>query len=239
MKKNIRILNFNDSRYFINDLNDIYWYKEHFDFDAVMYTEKNKSVNRERFYNICDELSVYPIYGLQIDVSPIIFTDNKVEILVFVSDRMNAYIFDILSERKDGENTTEWYVGSEVSVDDLLHYKGLMLLGLTLGTPYEPMDRIFGFCQYLFKPDFVFLTKGRFDEDDYDFISDPVYRYLFDSGIVTVPMRDQDNISSGIFVYDDMQAIAEDCPKRFLSMFHDYPNKSLCSENSNRNRTGG
>ena len=70
-------------------------------------------------------------------------------------------------------------------------YKDLMWLGITLGSPYEPMNGFFGFCRYLFQPDFVFITNGIFDEHDYDYdlLNDAVFRYLYDKDIVILALR--------------------------------------------------
>ena len=52
MMPDIGILNFDNSRFFINEPNDIYWYGKRFSFYAVMFVEDKVSL-RDRFYAIC------------------------------------------------------------------------------------------------------------------------------------------------------------------------------------------
>ena len=206
----IRILNFNDSRFAINELGDIYWYRKRYSFDAVMYIEDGEPVNRDRFYEICGELSVYPIYGLRLNVRTARSSDIRFSVTAVALSKERADVLDILSERA---------LSGDICVDDLMAYRDQLLLGPELGGKGESLDGFIGLCRYLFTPDFVFVDEGVFDDEDFDELYDKVYDYLKGAGALVIPRLSENSKKFGRYLIENYKHDAADLDRRFLTLF--------------------
>lgn len=208
MKPHIGILNFDNSRYFISKPNDIYWYRERFSFNAVLYLEES-SKQRTRFYTICDELNVIPIYGLRINIRLSDVTDKRLEVIVCPKQNKDQSILDNLS-KKEVEGT--------VSLDDILQIREQVRVGLTLGEGYIDIDSVCGVCRLLIRPDFVFLRYDLTNRVFYDDFWEGALWYLRENGVILILQRIQQK-ERWRYLFDDVEAVTEDGRAAFLRLF--------------------
>lgn len=205
----IGILNYNNSRFMISQPNEIYWYKERYDFKSVMYIEEKPTDNREKFYSICSELSLLPIYGLKLSVRLSKYTNRAIEIIAIPRAQNENDTVSFLSD-KAGDGA--------ITLDDLLQCRSQLWIGLTLGEDYIDIGSIYGICRYVVKPDFVFVRYDVMQSDYFDDYSDGAFYYLYESGIITIPFLIKDKKENWRYIFDDIADTDRKSREQFIKL---------------------
>lgn len=206
----IGILNFDNSRYFISHPNDVCWYKERYDFAAVLYLEEAVT-NRERFSDICRDLGVMPIYGLRLRISLSQVTGYVLEVIACEREGTDPSILDGLSDKAR--------LG-EITLDDVLHVRDRVLIGLTIGEGYVDADSICGVYRCLIQPDFIFVRYDLINRDFYEEHWDAALHFLYENDVILIPQRTQQR-EQWRYLFDDADDVAEKGKRDFLQRFTD------------------
>lgn len=205
----IGILNFDNRRFATSEPNDIYWYSERYHFDAVLYFEDSVQY-RERFYDVCDDLSVNPIYGLQLRIRTSAYVNRWLDIFVCPIERDNTDVTDWLSEKARNGGVT---------IDDILSMREQVRIGLTLSGENVDLESIYGICKFIIRPDFVFLRYDVIKSDYFDDFSDGAFFFMREHGILIIPLRNCQDKEHWRYLFEDMEETAVKARQEFLKMF--------------------
>lgn len=206
---NIGILNFDNSRYFINEPNDIYWYGKRFSFYAVMFVEDKVSL-RDRFYMICDEYCIHSIYGLKLKIRLSPYPDKTLELLICPIKLRDTEVSDFLNEKS---------VDGVISLDCVLSIRDKVRIGMTLGENDVDIGSIYGISRYLIKPDFVFVRYDVMMSEYYEDFSDAAFFFMHWEHIVLIPQMNRQENVHWRWLFDDVNDAALEARNRFIQLF--------------------
>ena len=201
----IGILNFDNSRYLISEPDDIYWYKLRYEFDAVFYLE-SEIAQRDRFYSVCEDLDLFPIYGLRVQLAT---TDEKLDVIVCPKSIDNMSAIEGLSAKAKN---------SYLTLNDISLIRDQVIVGLTLGKNAVNIESIYGVSKYIVKPDFVFLQYDVIYSTYYELYCDGAFLFLENSGIITIPYRTQ-NKECWRYFFEEIDKTADEGRKAFMRLF--------------------
>ena len=205
----IGILNFDNTRYFISEPNDIYWFGKRFSFNAVLYIE-DKVIHRDRFYSICDEFCVYAVYGLKLKIRLSSYADKTLDLIVCPIRQGDTEVSDYLSAKS---------VDGVIALDDVLSCRDKVRIGITLGENDVDIGSIYGISRYLIKPDFVFVRYDVMMSDCYEEFSDGAFFFMQWEQIVVIPQMNLQENEHWRYLFDDVNDAAQNARRRFLQLF--------------------
>lgn len=208
-KPEIGILNFDNREYAVSEPNDIYWYHGRCGFSAVLYLEDSVRY-RDRFYTVCDDLSLHPIYGLRLKVRLSSYTNKTLEMIVCPIDREDTDVTDQLSDKARA---------GKVYADDILSLRDRVMIGLTLGCEHVDIESIYGVSKYIVKPDFVFVRYDVMQSDYYEEFSDGAFYFLREHGVLVIPLRNCLEKERWQYILEDVEETAAKAREEFLKMF--------------------
>ena len=207
MISDIGILNFDDTRYSISEPNDIFWYRERYDFGAVLFTQRAVTC-RERFLTVCDELSVKPVYGLRLRLKSSVNAEREIE-AVICPIRRDDEVIGFLSERADN---------GRIALDDVLSVRDSVRIGLTIGEEHLDFGSVLGVCRYIVRPDFVFIRYDALRDKFSELYKDGDLIFMEENGIVPIPLR-TDQREHWQLVFEDVEDAAKKGREEFLKLF--------------------